>query len=131
MADEQVIQPKTELLEQLSHLHITEPQPIRLICEGCEYILFHPTQQPPEAEEEDQTILLTEPEYKELYFAPLQQLIQALHHIFPNLHNQHKNELVLNFTTLEIRVPEVNPIFYFFFPFSFHQQRNWHFYRSG
>ncbi|PLW50584.1 hypothetical protein PCANC_06942 [Puccinia coronata f. sp. avenae] len=96
---------RTELLEQLSHLHITDPQPIRLICEGCDYSLFHPL---PAAPEEDQTMLLSEPEYKELYFAPLHQFIQALHHIFPNLHNNHKNEIVLDFPTLEIKVPEDN-----------------------
>ncbi|KAA1082333.1 hypothetical protein PGTUg99_033325 [Puccinia graminis f. sp. tritici] len=98
----------TELLERIPP---APPGGIRLICEGCEYSLFqaiHPIQED-QPKIEEQTILLSEPDYQELYYGPLSNFIsQGLHQIFPNLHDQHKNEFILHFTNLEIKVPEDN-----------------------
>lgn len=86
---------------------------VRLVCEGCEYSLFQTIElADPEKSEhsslDDETVLLSELEYRDLYFGPLEAFIQSLHNIFPNLHDNNRNEIVLNFPTLEFKVPEDN-----------------------
>ncbi|CAH7688881.1 expressed protein [Phakopsora pachyrhizi] len=90
--------------------------PVRLICEGCEYSLFRRIEPPvtfqaeaaaPISPSDDQTVLLSEVEYRDLYYGPIETFIQSLHRIFPNLNADH-NEFVLNFPDLEIKITEDN-----------------------
>ncbi|KAH9452013.1 hypothetical protein Pst134EA_025950 [Puccinia striiformis f. sp. tritici] len=101
-----------ELLAKLNNNNQNQiPPGIRLICEGTEYSLFQAIQpnQTDQLSIKDQTILLSEPDYHQLYHAPLSEFFtNGLHQIFPTLHQEHTYEFVLNFSTLEIKVPEDN-----------------------
>ncbi|MBW0523512.1 hypothetical protein O181_063227 [Austropuccinia psidii MF-1] len=107
----------TDQANEISSEQVKPAPGVRLIYESCEYSLFQRIEpqldldlstQQSVSSADDQTVLLTEPEYRDLYYGPIENFIQSLHNIFPASEESEKFEFVLNFPALEIKIPEDN-----------------------
>lgn len=105
-----VDQPSADINDQIA---LKQAPCIRLECDGCEYSLFQGMARAPGQSEElatvleDHVVLLGEPEYQHIYFAPLDELFESLRQLFPAFTEADHNELVLSFPDLEAKIPEV------------------------